>query len=225
MKKILIVEDETNLRKIMRYDIVHAGYECSEVDDGQKAIDMVSNNHFDLILLDWMIPSLSGIEVVEKLKQLNYQGSIIMITAKAEEADLLQAFEAGVDDYLTKPFSPRELLARVKAHLRKVNVKASEGLDIANLNINTSTRCVYIDKEEVVLTKKEYELLYLLATNQNKVLSRDVILNEVWGFEYDNDTRIVDVHIFKLRTKLKEANLNFKANRGVGYMLEVKNDH
>lgn len=220
MTKVLIIEDEVNLRKILHYDLKHAGYQVDEAIDGVEGFKMAQAITYDLILIDWMLPGMQGIEIVEKLRNLQLKSVIFMITAKDDESDILQAFDLGVDDYITKPFSPRELIARVKVHLRKITSTTKEQ-SIGNVTINYEKRRVKIEDDELVLTKKEFELLSFLVKNQEKVLSRDEILNEIWGFEYDNDTRIVDVHIFKLRTKLSRSNVNIKSIRGVGYHIEV----
>lgn len=222
MTRVLIIEDEVNLRKILHYDLKHAGYLVDEAADGLAGYKMAGTTAYDLILIDWMLPGMQGIEIVEKLRYQQVKSIIFMITAKDDESDILQAFELGVDDYITKPFSPRELIARVKVHLRKITSTIKEQ-KIGNITINFEKRKAKTNEEELTLTKKEFDLLSYLVKNQEKVLSRDEILNEIWGFEYDNDTRIVDVHIFKLRSKLSSSNIVIKSIRGVGYHIEVTN--
>ncbi|MGL5540897.1 MAG: response regulator transcription factor [Erysipelotrichaceae bacterium] len=224
MEKVLIIEDEVNLRKIMSYDLQAAGYACEECGDGAMGLQMARKHHYDLILVDWMLPGLPGIEIVKKLRADGVDAIMFMVTARDDESDILHAFESGVDDYLAKPFSPRELLARIKVHLRR-NSKSDDAknLHLGELQIDLQRREAQLGEEKLELTKKEFDLLYFLVKNKNIVLSRDTILNEIWGFDYDNDTRIVDVHIFKLRSKLGSSNVHIKANRGVGYLIEVKN--
>jgi len=222
MKRILIVEDEANIRKLLAYDLKHAGFEISEAKDGQMAKDMCKQKHFDLLLIDWMLPSVSGIELVKYLRSNHMQSILIMLTAKDEEENILEAFEAGVDDYVSKPFSPRVLLARIHSHLKKQ--EASERLDFNGIAIDDKKRKVYLHEQEITLTKKEYDLLRYFVMNANIVVSRDQILNDIWGFDYDGDTRIVDVHTFKLRNKLKGSNVQINSSRGVGYILEEKNE-
>lgn len=219
MPKILIIEDEVNLRKILKYDLKHANYDVFEASDGLEGYTLAMSNQYDLIIIDWMLPGMQGIEIVEQLREHHCKSILFMLTAKDDEADILQAFELGVDDYVTKPFSPRELLARIKVHLRKVNTHSEEA-KIGNVMINFQKRQVLHNQEVLDLTKKEFDLLSYLIRNRGRVLSRDEILNEIWGFEYDNDTRIVDVHIFKLRSKLTNTSIQIKSNRGVGYQLE-----
>lgn len=219
MPKILIIEDEVNLRKILKYDLKHANYDVFEASDGLEGYTLAMSNQYDLIIIDWMLPGMQGIEIVEQLREHHCKSILFMLTAKDDEADILQAFELGVDDYVTKPFSPRELLARIKVHLRKANTHSEEA-KIGNVMINFQKRQVVHNQEVLDLTKKEFDLLSYLIRNRGRVLSRDEILNEIWGFEYDNDTRIVDVHIFKLRSKLTNTSIQIKSNRGVGYQLE-----
>ena len=147
---------------------------------------------------------------------------ILMVTAKDDESDVLEAFEAGVDDYIRKPFSPRELLARVNAHLRKHQSSESKILSYHDVECNLLTRELFVKNVAVSCTKKEFDLMAHLLSNVNIVLTRDDILNELWNFDYDGDTRIVDVHIFKLRTKLEFSSLSIESKRGVGYVLQVK---
>jgi len=222
MKKILIIEDEANIRKLLAYDLKHAGFEVKEAQDGQMAKDICEKEHFDLLLIDWMLPNISGIELVKYFRKKDIQSVLIMLTAKDEEENILEAFEAGVDDYVNKPFSPRVLLARIRSHLKKY--EESENLDFNGLVVDDKKRKVFLQQKEITLTKKEYDLLRYFVMNSNIVLSRDQILNDIWGFDYDGDTRIVDVHTFKLRNKLKGSSVQINSSRGIGYILEAKNE-
>lgn len=222
MKKILIIEDEANIRKLIAYDLKQVGFDVEEAEDGKEAKKLVSKNTFDVLLVDWMIPYISGIELVKQFREQNVSGVIIMLTAKDEEENILEAFEAGVDDYVSKPFSPRILLARINSHLKKQQKEQKDRF--LDLSINERKRKIYVGEEELVLTKKEYDLLCYFILNANIVLSRDQILNDIWGFDYDGDTRIVDVHTFKLRNKLKVSKAEISSSRGVGYILEEKNE-
>lgn len=221
MNKILIIEDEDNIRKIIAYDLKRDN-EISEASDGERALNMALNEHYDVLIIDWMIPRLSGLELVRELRKRNVDSIMIMLTAKDDEADILQAFEEGVDDYITKPFSPRELVARVNAHSKRLLKSNQEILRYGDININLKKREVMVGNECIGCTKKEFELLVYLMMNHEIVLSRDQICTEIWGFEYDGDTRIVDVHIFKLRSKLAKSCVAIQSNRGVGYCLELK---
>ena len=219
MARILLIEDEVNIRKITAYDLRNANYEIVECADGKEAIELAKREEFDVYIIDWMLPHVSGIDIVKALRANNVDSILIMLTARDDEADVLYAFENGVDDYITKPFSPRELLARVNAHLKRQK-KKEERLLAGKLSMDMKRREAFIDNEGITLTKKEFDLLEYFVRNNGVVLSRDNILNDIWGFDYDGDTRIVDVHVFKLRNKLQKASVTIKSSRGVGYLLE-----
>lgn len=222
MKKILIIEDEKSIRKLIAYDLKLAGYEVSEAEDGKQALELVKEHTFDIILVDWMLPYYNGIELVKNFRKEKLDSVLIMLTALDDETNILEAFDAGVDDYVTKPFSPRVLLARIKVHLKKQVQSAT--LTFLDLRVDENKRKIYLKDEALAFTKKEYELLYYFIRNANLVLSRDQILNDIWGFDYDGDTRIVDVHTFKLRSKLKDSQAEIVSSRGVGYILEAKHE-
>lgn len=224
MARILLIEDEENIRKIIAYDLNKAGNEIIECADGQQAIDIALKEDFDVLIIDWMLPHVSGIEIVKKLRSEDKDSIMIMLTARDDESDILNAFEQGVDDYITKPFSPRELLARVNAHLKRQSKKQGKQLEIADLHMDMKRREAFVKDTLLVLTKKEFDLLEYFIQNRNIVLSRDSILNDIWGFDYDGDTRIVDVHVFKLRSKLNGSHVHIKSSRGVGYLLEETNE-
>ena len=220
MAKVLLIEDEENIRKIISYDLRKAGHTIVESGDGQEALDIALKQPFDVLIIDWMLPHVSGIEIVQKLRTQYVDSVMIMLTARDDETDILYAFDQGVDDYVTKPFSPRELLARVNAHMKRQSKRMEKDLEIGELRINLKRREALLKDELLTLTKKEFDLLEYFVSNKNIVLSRDAILNDIWGFDYDGDTRIVDVHVFKLRTKLQGSNVHIKSSRGVGYLLE-----
>lgn len=223
MPRILVIEDEESIRRLLRYDLKQAGYEVETAADGEEGLHLALASTFDVIIVDWMLPHLSGVEIVEKLRGQRVKSILMMVTAKDEEQDVLDAFEAGVDDYLVKPFSPRELTARIAAHLRRSQPKQNEeDMVFGNLTIRYQQHVVLVDQTVIELTKKEYDLLLYLCSNINRVLSREQILNEIWNFDYDGDTRIVDVHIFKLRTKLEKAQLMIQSLRGVGYVAKIE---
>ncbi len=220
MAKVLLIEDEENIRKIISYDLRKAGHTIVESGDGQEALDIALKQPFDVLIIDWMLPHVSGIEIVQKLRTQHVDSVMIMLTARDDETDILYAFDQGVDDYVTKPFSPRELLARVNAHMKRQSKRMEKDLEIGELRINLKRREALLKDELLTLTKKEFDLLEYFVSNKNIVLSRDAIVNDIWGFDYDGDTRIVDVHVFKLRTKLQGSNVHIKSSRGVGYLLE-----
>ena len=219
--RILLIEDEENIRKIIAYDLLRANYEIVACKDGEEALRVGMQEHFDVMIIDWMLPGMDGITLVQKFRSAGIDSIMIMLTARDDESDILQAFDAGVDDYVTKPFSPRELLARIQAHVKRLGKQEADGLDAGRVHISLRRREITVDKEPLTCTKKEFDLLEYLVRNQGIVLSRDQILNDIWGFDYDGDTRIVDVHIFKLRSKLSKADVTIRSSRGVGYILEV----
>ncbi|NCC54190.1 MAG: response regulator transcription factor [Erysipelotrichia bacterium] len=223
MRKILIIEDEENIRKIIAYDLNKAGFLIEEASDGKEGLEKGLADTYDLILIDWMLPQMSGIELLNQFREHSIDSILFMLTAKDGEEDIVEAFEAGADDYMSKPFSPRELLARINAHLKRMK-KDSENKEYLDIKINDKKRSVQIGDKKVELTKKEYDLLEYFILNNNIVLSRDKILNDLWGFDYDGDTRIVDVHTFKLRSKLKESKASINSSRGVGYIMEARDE-
>lgn len=222
MARILLIEDEDSIRHLISYDLKNAGHEIVGCADGETAREKGLNEAFDLMLVDWMLPEISGIELVRLFRSRGLDSVMIMLTAKDEEEDILEAFEAGVDDYITKPFSPRELLARVQAHCKRILKTSTRQLKMGALAMDLSRHEVWIGDQPVSLTKKEFELLEYMLRNPQIVLSRDNILNEIWDFDYDGDTRIVDVHVFKLRSKLQGSGVSIRSLRGVGYKLDTE---
>lgn len=220
MAKVLLIEDEDNIRKIIAYDLKKSGYEIIECSDGKQALKAVEQDNFDAMIIDWMIPYHSGVELVERFREQGIDSVIMMLTARDDESDILHAFEVGVDDYMSKPFSPRELLARINAHLKRHQKEDAKQMNVGDVHMDLLRREASIKQENVSLTKKEFDLLEYFVRNRNIVLSRDKILNDIWGFDYDGDTRIVDVHVFKLRNKLLTSDVKISSSRGVGYLLE-----
>lgn len=222
MPRILLIEDEDSIRHLISYDLKNAGFDVTGCPDGASAREKGLNESFDIMIIDWMLPEISGIELVRLFRGKGIDSVMMMLTAKDEEEDILEAFEAGVDDYITKPFSPRELLARIQAHVKRIVKTSRRVLEMGGLTMDLGSREVSVNGRPVSLTKKEFELLEYLLRNPQIVLSRDNILNEIWDFDYDGDTRIVDVHIFKLRNKLQGSGVKIASLRGVGYKLEVQ---
>lgn len=220
--KICLVDDEQNIRRLVAYDLKQANYEVFSFEHGQDAFEASKTQSFDAYIVDWMMPVLDGIGLVKQLRSKGVQSLIIMLTAKSEEEDLIEAFEAGVDDYLTKPFSSRELLIRLKTHLSRLQPKETSIQNIGGLSIDRIKREIKLQDEILDLTKVEFDLFIYFISNLEKVCTRDDILNELWGFDYDGDTRIVDVHVFKLRTKLEASTLRFTSIRGMGYRMDLK---
>lgn len=221
--KILVVDDEAPIRELVRFNLEKAGYTVCEADNGLDALRMVQEKP-DLIVLDLMLPEMDGLEVCRMIKGTRQTSGIpvIMLTARDDEFDKVVGLELGADDYMTKPFSPRELVARVKAVLRRSQkVALPEGeFILGNLRLNFARYEIYLGKEKLELTPKEYELLKLLVTNVGKVFTREQLLEKVWGYEYFGDTRTVDVHIRHLRAKLEQDKVIVEAIetvRGIGY--------
>lgn len=222
--KILIVEDEANIRELVRFNLAKEGYVVLEAEDGNAALALARRERPDLIVLDLMLPGMDGLDVCRILKGSSETAgmAIIMLTAKAEEVDKIIGLELGADDYMVKPFSPRELLARIKAVLRrsKRDAPLAGELVVGNLKLNFSRYEAHIGKEKLELTPKEFELLKLFVTDVGRVFTREQLLDKVWGYEYFGDTRTVDVHIRHLRAKLSIDPVLAEAIetvRGVGY--------
>ena len=222
--KILIVEDEANIRELIKFNLIKEGYNIIEAEDGLTALELVRKEKPDLIVLDLMLPGMVGMELCRSLKNKRELSSvaIIMLTAKSEEIDKIIGLEMGADDYLTKPFSPRELTARVKAVLRRgaKDNQAGGELVVGTLRFNLISYEAFIGREKMELTPKEYELLKLFASNIGKAFTREELLEKVWGYEYYGDTRTVDVHVRHLRIKMgnsPELCDAIETVRGVGY--------
>lgn len=223
--RVLVVDDEVSIVKLVEYNLTQADYEVLTADNGMKALEMVRAERPDLIVLDLMLPGLNGMEVCQRLKREGFTIPIIMLTAKDDEVDRILGLEMGADDYVTKPFSPRELIARVKAVLRRSGDEPGHigGVYTCGaITIDANKYEVTARGERIDLTPREFELLLYLAKNMGRVLSRDHLLDKVWGYEFAGDTRIVDVHISHLRDKLEMDPKNpehIRTVRGVGYKL------
>lgn len=218
---ILIVEDEERLRKLIKKYLMLEGYNVLEAADGLEAIDIFHTETVDLMILDVMMPHKNGFEVAREVR-VRSQVPIIMLTARSEEDDKLQGFELGIDDYVTKPFSTRELVARVKALLKRANVTAvSDKLAYGALTIDTAARRVLVESVDITFSPKEYDCLMYFVDNPNQALSREQILNRVWGFDYFGDDRTVDTVIKRLRKKLGSEGDRIQTVRGVGYRFEA----
>jgi len=230
--KILIVEDEIKLQEFMSLYIKNAGYSVDIAGDGKTALKLFENNRYDLILLDVMLPKLNGYEVCEKIRNSS-QVPIIMLTALESENHHLKGYEQGADDYITKPFKMKILLAKIQRFLVKQGVSStqqtlSETTDLIifdTLKINLTSRMVYVDDLEIPLAPKEYDLLVYLCKNKDMALSRNQILNAVWGYEFTGTTRVVDNHIKKLRNKLGQASDLVETVISHGYRFRGKGAH
>lgn len=224
MKTILIIEDEKDLAELVAFNLQKEGYRTVTAHDGTSGLEEARTRLPDLILLDLMLPGVMGTDICKTLKKTEKTSHIpiIMLTARGEEIDRVVGFEVGADDYVVKPFSTRELLLRVKAVLRRGSPEKAEGktILIGNVSIDTERHNVVVDDDEVILTTTEFKLLLNLAERVGRVQSRDLLLKNVWGYNYVGDTRTVDTHITRLRTKLGTAGDMIKTVRGFGYKME-----
>ncbi|SHK37569.1 response regulator transcription factor [Desulforamulus aeronauticus] len=205
MKNILVVDDEPAIRDLVQMVLTREGYRVTVVPDGQTALDLLRSHKPDLIVLDLMLPDMSGHEVCKKVTE-QYQIPIIMLTAKHEVVDKVLGLEFGADDYITKPFDARELLARIKALLRRLTKQEDSGINIIyqGLEINLANKTVYKNGELISLTPREFQLLEVLATHHRRTFSRDDLMSLAWGYEYSGDSRAVDIHITRLRKKIED---------------------
>lgn len=219
--KILVVDDESRMRKLVKDFLVKHNFEVIEAEDGEQAVDIFfESKNIQLILLDVMMPKLDGWQVVKTIREYS-KVPIIMLTAKGEENDELQGFDLGVDEYISKPFSPKILVARVEAILRRSNVVKHDSMDVGGIQINKAAHMVSVDRKTIDLSYKEFELLSYFIENQGIALSREKILNHVWNYDYFGDARTIDTHVKKLRSKLGEKGNYIKTVWGMGYKFEV----
>ena len=220
---ILVVDDEIRMRKLIKDFLVAKGYSILEAEDGEKALEVFeeNKNKINLVLLDVMMPKLDGWSVLRQIRQES-KVPIIMLTARGEEQDELFGFELGVDEYISKPFSPKILVARVEAILKRTAPDSKEVKDYGGVEIDKEGRTVKVDGKLIELSLREYELLTYLVENKDIALSRDKILNNVWNYDYYGDSRTIDSHIKKIRHKLGTKGKYIKTIRGVGYKFEVK---
>ena len=220
MLRILIVDDEVKIREVVREYAKVSGYECDQASNGKDAIEMVKNNDYDCIILDIMMPELDGFSACKKIKEIK-NIPVIMLSARQEEDDKLFSFDIGVDDYVTKPFSPKELMARIKVVCERNNVKENDSYVFEGLLVDVDGRTVSVDGEKVMLTPKEFDLLIYLIKNKNVALARDKILASVWNTVFYGDDRTVDTHIKMLRKDLGDYQKFIVTVRGMGYKFEV----
>jgi len=220
--KILVVDDESRMRKLVKDFLVKNGYTVIEAADGEEAVDIfMSDKDISLIIMDVMMPKLDGYEAAAEIRKIS-DIPIIMLTAKSDERDELKGFEVGVDEYITKPFSPKILVARVGAVLKRSNVSGDEqNLSVGGIDMDIAAHQVKVDGELIDLSYKEFELLNYFLVNQGVALPREKILNNVWNYDYFGDARTIDTHVKKLRSKLKDKGEYIKTIWGMGYKFEV----
>lgn len=218
--KILVVDDESRMRKLVHDFLAKQGYVVLEAENGEEAVDIFfSDKNIDLIILDVMMPKMDGWQVCKEIRQYSTV-PIIMLTAKSDERDELMGFELGVDEYISKPFSPKILVARAEAILRRSNAVQEEAVEIGGIVMDKSAHSVKIDGKPIDLSVKEFELLEYFLTNKGVALSREKILNNVWNYDYFGDARTIDTHVKKLRSKMGEKGDYIKTIWGMGYKFE-----
>lgn len=224
MYKLLVVDDEPKIREVIKEYAEFNGYEVTEAEDGMSAVGLCKLNEYDLVILDIMMPKLDGFSACKEIKKIQ-DVPIIMLSARGEEYDKLFGFELGIDDYIVKPFSPKELMARVNVILARRNAASSSKSDVlcfGGLEINIAARTVTVDGQRVELTPKEYELLFYLIEHKNLALSRDKLLSDIWGYDFFGDDRTIDTHIKNLRNNLGPYRDYIVTLRGVGYKFEFE---
>ncbi len=224
MHKILVVEDDEKIARVIQLELEFESYEVSNAYTGKEALDKYEEENFDLILLDVMIPELNGLEVLRRVRQKDESIRIIMLTARDAVMDKVSGLDSGANDYMTKPFEIEELLARIRAQLKQNEIGQNakqEEMIFKNIKILPSSREVFIDGEDVYLTQKEYDLFFYLLSNKNQVLSREQIIESVWGYDYFGDTNTVDVYVRYLRKKIDQDSPSVISSvRGIGYMIK-----
>lgn len=222
MYRILVVDDEENIREVIKEYAEFEGHQVSEACDGMQAIEMVKNNDYDIIIMDVMMPRLDGYSACKEIRKIK-QIPVLMLSARGEEYDKLFGFEIGIDDYVVKPFSPKEVMARVNAIVKRNQgaKQATETVKFGGLEINFTSRDVYIDGVKANLTPKEYDLLFYLVRNKNIALTRNKLLEEVWGYDFFGDDRTIDTHIKMLRNNLGPYRNYIVTLRGMGYKFEA----
>ncbi len=220
MAKILVVEDEKNMQDIIVTYMQKGGHTCFTADDGVDALMILKSNPMDLMILDIMMPHIDGFSVCKIAREMSNM-PIIMLTAKGEESDKLKGYEFGADDYTTKPFSPKILLAKVNALLRRASSEPMDTLNAGKISMIASSHKVFVDGQEIMLTHKEYELLFLFMTNHGQLFTREQLLNRIWGYDFEGSSRTVDTHIKTLRQKLGSEGKHIVTLIRSGYKFEV----
>jgi DNA-binding response OmpR family regulator len=223
MAKLLIVDDDANIRELVLLFLKKEGFELYQASDGIKALNIMEKVKMDLVIIDIMMPNMDGWELCRELREFS-DIPILMLTAKGETAQKVKGFELGADDYLVKPFDPIELVARVKALLKRYKITASQTIEIGEFKLNRKTHEISFQEREYTIPLKEFELLFKLASYQGKTFSREQLIEDIWGYDYEGDERTVDVHIKRLRERFSETAFPFRIQTiwGLGYRLEVK---
>ncbi len=223
MYKILVVDDEENIREVLKEYAEFEGHDVDEAEDGMEAVEMARNNDYDIIIMDIMMPRLDGYSACKEIRKFK-STPVLMLSARGEEYDKLFGFELGIDDYVVKPFSPKEVMARVNAIIKRNSSAAAQVSEVEKfegLEINFTSRDVFIDGKKANLTPKEYDLLFFLVRNKNIALTRNKLLEEVWGYDFFGDDRTIDTHIKMLRNNLGDYRKFIVTLRGLGYKFEA----
>jgi len=223
MPKIMIVDDDPHIRELVRVFLNNEGFEVCEAADGVEALAILESSKVDLVILDIMMPNMDGWELCRELRE-HYELPLLMLTAKGETTQKVKGFELGTDDYLVKPFDPPELVARVKALLKRYRIAASQTIQVGGLSMNRKTYELTAAGESLTLPLKEFELLFKLGSYPGKTFSREQLIEQIWGYDFEGNERTVDVHVNRLRERFPEDRYLFKINtiRGLGYRLEVQ---
>lgn len=223
MTKILIVDDDPHIRELAGHFLRNEGFDIYEAEDGEEALSVLESVKADLVILDIMMPNMDGWELCRELREF-YDFPLLMLTAKGETSQKVKGFELGTDDYLVKPFEPAELIARVKALLKRYRISVSQKVQIGDLILDRKTYEVIYDGTSLTLPLKEFDLLFKLASYPGKTFSREQLIEEIWGYDYEGDERTVDVHVKRLRERFPEKEYGFKicTVRGLGYRLEIR---
>ncbi|PFP31345.1 DNA-binding response regulator [Bacillus sp. AFS073361] len=223
MTKLLIVDDDANIRELVLLFLKKEGFELYEASDGMKALELMGKLKIDLAIIDIMMPNMDGWELCREIREFS-DIPILMLTAKGETSQKVKGFELGADDYLVKPFDPAELTARVKAVLKRYKITVSQTITINDFMLNRKTHEISFKNKEITIPLKEFELLFKLASYPGKTFSREVLIEDIWGYDYEGDERTVDVHIKRIRERFSEEEFPFRIQtiRGLGYRFEVK---
>jgi two-component system OmpR family response regulator len=223
MTKILVVDDDPHIRELVRHYLQRDGFDVEEAADGAEALAILDSTKLDLVVMDIMMPHVDGWALCREIRERS-QLPVLMLTAKGETSQKIKGFHLGADDYMVKPFEPLELVARVKALLRRYRIAAEQTVQVGELYLDRKTFQAFFAGKELLLPPKEFELLFMLASHPGRTLTREQLIEDIWGYDYEGDERTVDVHIKRLRDKFPEDDCSFRIRtvRGLGYRLEVK---
>jgi two-component system, OmpR family, response regulator len=222
MTKLMVVDDDPHIRELLKVFLLREGFEVIEATDGAHALTLLETTSVELVILDIMMPNMDGWELCRELRE-HYEMPLLMLTAKGDTAQKVKGFQLGTDDYMVKPFEPIELVARVKALLKRYRISISQNVSVGEIHLNRQNYSLQAGDQQLTLPLKEFELLFKLASYPGKTFSREMLIEQIWGFDYEGDERTVDVHIKRLRERFPDEVFGFKITtiRGLGYRLEV----